>query len=378
MTLDYFFERIASQYDNALPFVAYRKPNQTAIQGILQENATLYTTTNFTESGFVFSPFDNTNKTVLIPTQESVTLVVSQGVEGLTIDELAQERENKKTKDLEESKQQHIQLVEKSVAAIKDNQFKKVVVSRDEHVAFSESNPISVFKRLLTTYPLAFIYCWYHPKVGLWIGATPETLIKIDGQRLSIMALAGTQNYIDTIDVSWKEKEKQEQKFVTDFIVDRLKPVVEQAHVSGTETVRAGNLLHLRTMISAQLKTHVDLKEVIFALHPTPAVCGLPKEVTKQFIIKNENYDREFYTGFLGELNIENTAKPRVGKRNIENRAYAYTRKSTQLYVNLRCMQVKEDHAIIYVGGGITEFSSAEKEWQETVLKSLTIKRVLL
>ena len=84
---------------------------------------------------------------------------------------------------------------------------------------------------------------------------------------------------------------------------------------------------------------------------------------------------------FVGEcsekLNFETTVAPRSGSRNIENRAYAVTKKSTQLYVNLRCMQIKDHQAIVYVGGGITESSDAESEWQETVSKSLVIKNVL-
>jgi isochorismate synthase len=103
----------------------------------------------------------------------------------------------------------------------------------------------------------------------------------------------------------------------------------------------------------------------------------LPKQAAKAFILTNENYNREFYTGFLGELNLEATTSPRSGKRNIEIRAYAMTKKSTQLYVNLRCMQLKNKQAIIYVGGGITESSNAEMEWQETVSKSLVVKSVL-
>ena len=112
--------------------------------------------------------------------------------------------------------------------------------------------------------------------------------------------------------------------------------------------------------------------------NPTPAVCGLPKDAAKQFILNNENYNREFYTGFLGELNMKTQQKARLGKRNIENRAYTYTKRSTQLYVNLRCMQLKGNKAMVYVGGGITQSSIAEREWEETVSKSLVIKSILL
>src|SRR5690606_31374885 len=127
-------------------------------------------------------------------------------------------------------------------------------LSIKEIVPLLEITPISIFKRLLNTYPSAFVYFWYHPKVGLWLGATPETLIEIEGNRFSIMALAGTQDYKGTTEVVWKDKEIDEQQIVANFIIQQLKPSVENLNVSKTETVKAGNLLHLKTMISAKLK----------------------------------------------------------------------------------------------------------------------------
>ena len=368
-----FFERIKAQYSNQRPFVAYRKPNKATLIARLQNNDATYFVDDFTEKGFVFSPFDDAEKTVLIP--DELSEVISYSKYSVIP---AQAGIHSMPKNIStDSKNFHITLVKQGVETLKTTDLKKVVLSRSETVKLSEPNPISIFKSLLNTYKSAFVYCWYHPKVGLWLGATPETLIKIEGSRFSIMALAGTQDYKGSLDVVWQNKEQQEQQFVTDFIIDNLKPAVESFKVSDVETVKAGNLVHLKTMISAQLKKGTPLKQVIRALHPTPAVCGLPKEAAKQFILKHENYNREFYTGFLGELNCEATIAPRSSKRNIENRAYAVKRRSTQLYVNLRCMQLKANKAIIYVGGGITESSDAEMEWKETASKSLVIKNIL-
>lgn len=373
MTSNDFFERIEAHFLDELPFVVYRKPNQQNLSARLQSNTDLNFTEDFTEKGFVFSPFDDAEKTVLIPDDYSEVISCSQFS---VIPTQAGIQLDSNTASIE-SKNFHINLVKQGVEAINTSDLKKVVLSRQEKVTLSETNPISIFKRLLSGYKSAFVYCWYHPKVGLWLGATPETLIKIEGNRFSIMALAGTQDYKGNLDVVWQNKEQQEQQFVTDFIVDNLKPSVDSFKVSDVETVKAGNLVHLKTMISAQLKPNTPLKKVVEALHPTPAVCGLPKEYAKQFILKHEVYNREFYTGFLGELNLEITKAPRSGRRNIENRAYAVTKNSTQLYVNLRCVQLKDQQAIIYVGGGITESSNAESEWEETVSKSLVIKSVL-
>jgi isochorismate synthase len=369
--LEDFFKRIEAQYNKQLPFVVYSKPRESKVNACLQQTNDLHFVNDFTEEGFVFAPFDDADNSVILLLDNSEVISTS-----FIISDKDKWHTPSSTVPLE-AKQHHINLVDKGIEAIKIGTFKKVVLSRQETVNLSETNPISIFKKLLSNYTSAFVYCWYHPTVGLWLGATPETLMKIDGNRFSIMALAGTQEYNGSLDVSWGEKEQLEQKFVTDFIIESLKPSVESLKITDTETVKAGNLLHLKTMISAQLKSNSNIKQLITDLHPTPAVCGWPKLSAKAFILKNENYKREFYTGFLGELNFETTTSPRASKRNIENRAYAVTRKSTQLYVNLRCMQLKDAKAIIYVGGGVTVNSDSESEWQETKAKSLVIKNVL-
>lgn len=373
MTLDDFFKQIDAQYNNAFPFVAYRKPNENTIKAILQETNDLFFTEDFTDQGFVFSPFNGAEDSVLIPIKHSE--IISSALECDISAEV--KRSLKINYASKEAKDFHTNIIKKGVEAIENKAFRKVVLSRYETVNLPNANPISIFKKLLNTYKSAFVYCWYHPKVGLWLGATPEALIKIKGKQFSIMALAGTQNYKGTLDVIWKDKEKDEQQIVTHFITEGLKPLVESIKTSETETVKAGNLLHLKTMVSARLNAHSNLKEVVSVLHPTPAVCGFPKLEAKQFILEHENYNREFYTGFLGELNFETTKAPRSGKRNIENRAYAIPIKSSELFVNLRCMQLKNSKAIIYVGGGITKSSNAAHEWEETVSKSMVIKNVL-
>jgi isochorismate synthase len=104
--------------------------------------------------------------------------------------------------------------------------------------------------------------------------------------------------------------------------------------------------------------TSAAIGPVIRALHPTSAVCGMPLEAALTFLLNNEPYDRRYYTGYLGELNLGTDAQ-------------------THLYVNLRCMEIKDQMAHIYVGGGITKDSDPELEWQETVAKSETMLHVL-
>ncbi|MBJ7879945.1 chorismate-binding protein [Gelidibacter salicanalis] len=394
MLSDYFFEQLQVQFDHQLPFVAFKKPDTTVIKGLLQEDDQLHYSLDFTESGFVFAPFDSENDTFLLPF-ENASIITHDFVKG---------NSNGPSNHIDHSKNEqkefHIDLVQKGIEAINQGSFKKVVLSRCEAVETSDTNPINLFKRLLDTYPTAFVYCWYHPKVGLWLGATPETLLSIRGNRLKTMALAGTQAFEGATDVVWKEKEREEQQIVTDFIIENLRESVGRSQysvgslqssvasvhssdlkieVSEQHTVRAGNLLHLKTDIELQLTSGTKaLKPILDALHPTPAVCGFPKHRAKNFIIEHEGYPREFYAGFLGELNLKESRTRNTNRRNVENNAYGVSKTVSNLYVNLRCMQIKNDTVQIYVGGGITKDSDAELEWEETVHKSQIIKRVLI
>lgn len=376
MQSNHFFEIAQNHFDDALPFVLYRKPNTSVVKGLFQKDDLVYASENLTESGFIFAPFNNEERSVLIPTTHSELL------ESKELGHLERSRKVDSVDDNEEAKSSHINLVSKAIKAIENNTFKKVVLSRQEFVSLSDlstehagANPVNLFKRLLSEYKTAFVYCWYHPKIGLWLGATPETLLSVSGNRFTTMALAGTQAFKGDDNPTWKAKETDEQQLVTDYLVSNLQSSVSHLNVSKVETIKAGNLLHLRTRVSGILNS--NLKTIVDVLHPTPAVCGLPKTVAKQFILENENYKRAFYTGFLGELNIVEKITRNTNRRNVENSAYASVKKVSNLFVNLRCMQLTDVKASIYVGGGITKDSIPELEWEETVNKTQTMKKVL-
>ncbi len=378
MTFSDFTAHLQQHYNNALPFVAFRNPNETRIKAFLQQDNVLIQTTDFTESGFVFSPFNLEEHSVLIPVENSEIIECQSEVAS------SKGKINKKTSqenifiDESSAKENHIELVEKGIQEIRKGSFEKVVLSRKESVIIAETNPIEIYKKLLANYPTAYVYIWFHPKVGLWLGATPETLLKIENKQFWTMALAGTQIYKNTMEVVWEEKELEEQQIVTNFMVSNLKNQLEGLKVSEAETAKAGNLLHLKTCISGRINSDTsNLKNIIETLHPTPAICGMPKASAKTFILKNENYYRQFYTGFLGELHIKKSVTRNSNRRNVENNAYSSLKTVSNLFVNLRCMQVQNQEAIIYVGGGITKDSNPNKEWEETIAKSGTMKKVI-
>jgi isochorismate synthase len=365
-----FFDTLENQFAKQLPFVVYSRPINSIIKCWLQNSDTLYETDTFSESGFVFAPFDLDKPAILLPSEHCQH-------ELLEISDLDVKSNETLINITSENKEQHIELVTKGISSIKTGQLDKVVLSHCIERPLEQLNPITIFKRLFNSYKNAMVYCWFHPKVGLWVGATPELLFKVVGQQLTTISLAGTQALSNHQDVSWTTKEIEEQQIVTDYIVDQITPYTNQLQISEVETVRAGNLLHLKSRIKSVINKDADLKSVINALHPTPAVCGFPKNQAKEFILKHEHYQRDFYTGFLGELNLKQSKTRNNNRRNVENNAYAVVKTNSNFYVNLRCAQIKDDKVLIYVGGGITKDSNAQKEWEETINKTKTIVKVL-
>ena len=371
MDITSFFDALEEHYAKNLPFVVYRKPNSSVLRSWIQKDAELHKTDSFLESGFVFAPFNLKDKSILFPESECVISEVNTDVlevEFSTPSDIIYDK-NDKT--------QHINLVSKGVDAIKKGGLQKVVLSRCVTKSLQNSNPLTIFKRLFNSYKTAMVYCWYHPKVGLWIGATPELLFQVEGKRLTTMSLAGTKSFHEDLELEWTPKEYEEQQIVTDFIVNQLQPYSKSINVSEVETIQAGKLLHLRTKISSIISDNSELKPIIEALHPTPAVCGFPKDEAKNYILQHEHYDRDFYTGFLGELNLKTSKSRNSNRRNVENNAYSVVKTESNFFVNLRSMQLQDESALIYVGGGITNDSNPEHEWEETVNKTSTINAVL-
>lgn len=348
------FAKIQAQLTRQYPFAVYCKPESNKITGIFQTTDELFYSENFTEEGFVFAPFSN-GKTALIP------LHSSEVITGQNNPAVSLPPEPRATVIDIEVKKSFENLVRQCISAIQSGTFSKLVTSRKETLPVPDMEIVSVFQKLMSTYPMAFRYMFYTPETSLWLGATPEQLLKVEVGTLHTVALAGTQVYKGAEDTVWENKERHEQRFVTDYIVESLKDVSEDITIGDPYTFRAGNLIHIKTDIKAKV-SDACIYNIVNALHPTPAVCGLPKNEAQQFLLDNEGYDREYYSGFLGEINKELlTGNPDY----------------TDLYVNLRCMNIKNKNAHLYIGCGITKDSDPEKEFIETVNKSMTMRRVL-
>lgn len=362
------FDKAFASLEEELPFVLYRKPSEVILNGVFQKDNQIHSVVDFSETGFVFSPFDLNAKSILL---KSDTVLKASIEHNYTLNQAKE-----KISFLDETeKVGYLKLISKAIEVINEGELDKVVLSRKIEVN-AKMSPVSLFERVLDIYPKAFCYLWHHPNVGTWIGATPEILVKSRGTQFTTMSLAGTQSSTEFLKPIWAKKELNEQQVVTDYILDALKDEVVSIRASDIQSVEAGRLWHLRTEISGVFAPN-KFGDVLRALHPTPAVCGTPLKRAKKFIVENEYYDRSFYTGFLGELNFTTELTRNKNRRNQENSAYRSIVKSSELFVNLRCMQIKNETISIYVGGGITSDSVPESEWNETVLKSDTMFRVL-
>ena len=348
------FLKLKEHLEAKLPFAVYAKPGSAVITGVFQTTPETFTDAELAGSGFVFAPFAD-GETVFIPYGKAEVIITEVPESYNAVTGQADTPEiNTKTKQRFEA------LVAACVEAIKSSGFEKLVASRTE-TATAKSDIETIYKKLLGLYPNAFRYLFYSPLSGLWMGATPEQLLKAENNTIHTVALAGTQLYNAKETAVWQEKEQQEQLFVTNYILQQLKPFSEGINTTEPYTFRAGGIVHIKTDISAELKESVALANVIKTLHPTPAVCGLPKQEAKEWLLQNEGYNREYYSGFLGELNHD----------------FATGQPKTDLFVNLRCMKVGEGTAQLFIGCGITKDSDPEKEFYETVNKSMTMRKAL-
>ena len=239
-------------------------------------------------------------------------------------------------------------------AQLCNHSFQKLVLSRSiELPRTGDETPLQLFQRACACYPRMMICLVYTPQSGLWLASTPEILLAGKDRQWQTIALAGTMKYEE--ELRWSDKNIQEQRYVATYITRQLEQFTHDFTEEGPRTARAGHLAHLRSDFLFSLPDESVVGDLLQALHPTPAVCGLPKQEAFRFIQQNEHHDRSYYSGFMGPLFLNG---------------------QTNLFVTLRCMQLFRDGYRLYAGGGLLKDSVEEQEWQETETKLDTIRRL--
>tara|TARA_B100000767_G_C19778651_1_gene544515 strand:- start:15851 stop:16879 length:1029 start_codon:yes stop_codon:yes gene_type:complete len=340
-------DHLKALQDKKVAFAVYKLPNSNEVKLFYQKNDELHLTFNFSEAGFLMAPFAETDLYSFIPNthQDSFTIASKEF------------DSDKKDIHKEENKELFIDLVNQAKQKLEQTELQKVVISRAIDCKVTDKNPLQTFQNLLKLYSGAFVYLWNHPQTGSWMGATPERFINLNEGVLITTALAGTTQVEEGKEAKWTDKEIEEQQLVTDDIKTSLIQMLPELKIDvGTlKSTRAGALWHLKTDLKIK-HPNLKLPNIIKALHPTPAVGGVPKDLSIKFINKNEGYDRKFYTGFLGPFEANNQA---------------------DLFVNLRCAELTPSGYNVYVGAGITLKSNPESEWQETQRKANTFCKAL-
>ncbi|MDX5320788.1 MAG: chorismate-binding protein [Bacteroidota bacterium] len=314
---------------NGQSFVAWRLPFQQKVEQLGPAPESVWS--GEPGKGFVFAPFDTADYPRLsigmgAPLTETVTLPLIQP----------------------KAKEAFIAYGQRSVEAIRQRHFDKIVNARVITLNHPNFNPIDHFTKLCHRYPSAFCYVWFSPSSGLWLGASPELLLEKEGLHLKTMALAGPR--VKNTE-GFGSKEMEEQHLVLDYLVSELEKIGATCEVSEKVQGESGHLTHLKNEISAHLrqdKTPFDLANI---LAPTPAVAGLPKDKAMKWIAEFEGNPRHYYAGYLGEISGENA----------------------NLFVNLRCMRAEGDTLYVYVGAGLTADSDPELEWIETEEKAKVV-----
>lgn len=347
-------EFFTSLSQGLLPWVVFREPGESSVTVLQQTSGDIILNPDPTIPGFVFTPFQTKHPSLIIPFSKAKKQTWS--VENFVGAKRSSATYSWNEKEFPTAKTEHLARVQTALSALGKGMLRKVVMSRKVRLQAPNMNIWKSFSNMLHSYPNAMVYVWWHPTSGLWMGATPETLIKTMDRSFSTMSLAATRPYTGTYVADWQEKDYEEQEVVTKTIEQALTDLQIPWKSGVRQTVRAGNLLHLQTLISGELPENVSLQDLMRELHPTPAIGGAPKEQALAFIAENEGYDRRYYTGLLGIYNPDH---------------------QSSVYVNLRCMEIVDNELHLYVGGGINSLSNPEQEWEETCHKAATLLQIL-
>lgn len=342
--MDLLYQAINKAISYGAAFYAYRMPNgKDAVFHAIPEGCTVDCL-----CGFRISPFDidGEHKEVIIPKGLDAKTFLDYECHTVNIPDTIVSDVNSTT--FEEYADEFNQCKK-----ILDNgTVNKIVLSKVTRCDFKGIDWGGFFKLMEKRYPTAFVFIFQSPDVGAWAGASPETLARHHNSIFKTMALAGTK----PIDCGhdWSKKEIDEQRYVSGFIEDALRKYHFPFSESITSTISAGNICHLCNYFSAYTD-NMDINPLIKEIHPTPALCGLPKGDSKQAILQIEHHDRSYYGGYIGPFSPE---------------GFDY-------FVNLRSVNFNRAAQILFTGGGLTVDSRLRSEWQETEIKTETIMSIL-
>ena len=241
---------------------------------------------------------------------------------------------------------------------------KGVFTRRVVHHANAPVDPIPILERLDAQEDPAYRFLVQPTADTAFVGLSPERLYRRRNDSIESEALAGTTRRGSAPEADavlgeallQSRKDRHEHDLVRQHIEENLTPLAEEL-VSDQEPhlEQLAFVQHLRTDVRGRLKPGVRDADVLAALHPTPAVCGLPTVTALDVLRQHEGFDRGLYCGLVG------TWRP----------------DEAEFAVAIRSALVRGNEIELFAGAGIVEGSDPDAEWEETVEKLRTIGDVI-
>jgi menaquinone-specific isochorismate synthase len=265
------------------------------------------------------------------------------------------------------SKDVFVDSVKQSLNQINQGLFKKIVLARaKDFVSVQPFHPLRILSGLRQRFNDCYSFSVANGLGQSFIGASPERLVKCDNTKITTEALAGStkrgasasEDAFFASSLLKDDKELSEHALVAESIRTYLSNLGLHVVMPARPSIhRYANVQHLHTPIEAERILSVSIFDILQSLHPTPAVGGLPREVTVPKIRSLEGFSRGLYTGALGFVNAQGDG---------------------EFFVGLRSALIDGQNARLYAGAGIVAGSIAEREYDEIELKFKAMHEAIL
>ena len=250
-------------------------------------------------------------------------------------------------------------------AAIGGGEFLKIVAGRRCDLTLeSPVDDVDVLGRLMTEAKCTHFA--FRRATSSFVGASPEILFLKIGRALRTQALAGTLRRAGTGQTAHdgqcesllgSKKDRSEHEFVVEAIQKSLAPFCSEMTVAeAPEVIALRNILHINTPFEAKVTATTHVTDLLEALHPTPAVGGVPGPAAREWIVQHEPVQRGWYTGPVGWFDCQGNA---------------------EFAVAIRCGVLAGASAVLYTGAGVVLDSEPSAEYAETALKQQPMLRAL-
>ena len=250
-------------------------------------------------------------------------------------------------------------MIQKSIKMIEEKDMSKIVLSRQKSFDFDFdiNQQLNFISQASDKFPDCINFLYDFKNLGIFFGVSPETLFKTDGDKFYSEALAGTfkaTKSIDNIDIS---KELEEHKFVVDHIKKSISTFSDDTEYSKEPyLMNLNSITHMKTEFKSCLNEDIDPFDIIYKLHPTPAVCGTPTNIAMNSIRDIEHHDRGWYSGTLGWID---------------------SNYNSHFIVSIRSGLSVDENLYLYAGCGITSKSDKNREYDESEIKFNSILSIL-